>query len=46
MPARPLRTVYAQLATTVHQAWLYRRDRDPLVWTIPIALLVAVLRPR
>lgn len=34
---------WTELLTVVHVSWLERRNRNPLIWTIPIALAVAIL---
>lgn len=40
------RNAYARAATVVHLAWLERRDRNPLIWCLPLACAVAILGPR
>lgn len=42
---KPLRIFYAAQLTRAHQAWIYRRTRQPWVWVLPIALTVSILRP-
>lgn len=40
-----LRVLWADVATTVHTAWIERRDRNPWPWILPIAAAVAIVRP-
>lgn len=37
------RGLYADAATIVHTSWIYRRDRNPWPWILPLAVVAAFL---
>lgn len=38
-----LRRAYAGAATVIHTAWIYRRNRAPWPWIVPLAAVTAML---